>query len=268
MAMRTGTVSWGDADTRSSTGLFMRLEQGKNRVRILSKGPTQFYQHYIPNNVDGKFITVKCTSDSNTCPACLKAKQANSSKERESWSVKPRWYIQVLDRKDGGFKILEIPNSIVTAIKELSEDPDWGPTHKYDVTITRNPKGANPLYRVQASPPVPSPLTDKEREEAKTFLARKSERTGLLLVDSLAKPPSVEEVNDRLNLKPKNGDGNGSDHVTAKSKTKSPSSDTSPFDDDEEQDVQTVFKSVQSPKATSQRVDDPEGLDPSFVDDL
>lgn len=169
--------SWEDGDLGGND--FMSLEEGANPVRVF----TSPYQFYVVWTVDasGQKRKVKSTGDINSCPLVKRGEKAQ-----------PRWYVGVLDRDNGGKpSILEVGPQIFRQIVALSKNKKWGDPKRYDLNITRNPKGSQPLYVVTPEPP--EDLTADEKATIKEFMGR---------VDlvKMTEVPSADEILETLGL--------------------------------------------------------------------
>lgn len=112
----------------------------------------------------------------------------------EPYRPRPYYLFKALDRRSGQIKILRVSQQVAQNLKELAKSGSWGDLTRYDVNITRRPKGTNPLYLVMPSPP--TELTAEEKA-----LVAASE----LNLKNLARPAKVEWVqkfiDDRKNGK-------------------------------------------------------------------
>lgn len=147
-----GEVDWNSADSSSGKSDFMRLEEGENTVRVMSN-PIQFYIHWCtgPDGNKRKF-------NSPANDAAMLRRLEDSGFKRTA-----RWFVKVLDRRDNQFKALEIGPQVFNGIKSLHGNKRWGKVTGYDITITRAPKGTQPLYSVTPNPheALPSELKAK-----------------------------------------------------------------------------------------------------------
>ena len=122
-----------DIPTSESSGLFMKkLEQGENRMRILET-PIQGYVWWPEN--DNKPVRVKNPGDIET-------------------GVKDAKYFWFLTIAMGSeVKFLEIKQkTILSQIKALSENKEWGEVQDYDITITRSGQDLETQYTVVPNP--------------------------------------------------------------------------------------------------------------------
>jgi len=137
------------------SGNYLKLEEGKNKFRILSSAIIGW--EYWTN--DNKPVRLKEYPQEK--PADVKLEDNNS------YSIKHFWAFIVLDRKDAKVKIMEITQaSIMRAIEDLVQNEDWGDPKQYDITITRSGAGMETRYTVQ-----PSPNKELTKEE-KSLVAR------------------------------------------------------------------------------------------------
>ena len=150
-----GEVDWNSADSSTGKSDFMKLEEGENTVRIMSN-PIQFYIHWC-NGPDGSKRKFNSPVDD---PAMIRRLEDSGFKRTA------RWFIKVLDRRDNQFKALEIGPQVFNGIKSLYTNKRWGKVTGYDITITRAPKGTQPLYSVTPNPhePLPGDLKSKFQE--------------------------------------------------------------------------------------------------------
>lgn len=134
---------------RSSSN-YMKLSDGENRFRILSKPILGF---------------LDWTSDKK--PVRYRMDQQPSAPLVEGNRVKHFWAFVVWNVKEEKIQILELTQaSIQAAIKALSADEDWGsPVGTYDIKITKKGTKLETEYTVT---PVPkTPVSDKVREAFK-----------------------------------------------------------------------------------------------------
>lgn len=178
-----GEIDWNSGDVGSGGGSdFMRLEQSsKNRVRVVGN-PVQFYTHWI-ETPDGK----KKKINSPIGDAKLVKRLEDAGFKRQA-----RWFIKVLDRADGQFKLLEIGSQIYKGIKDLVQSEEWGPVTSYDITIARGAPGKQPLYSVM--PCAKAPLDASVKEALTAF----NDRVDL---SKLTQPADPDEVRKLLGWK-------------------------------------------------------------------
>jgi hypothetical protein len=175
-----GEIDWNAGDVSDGQGGktdFMRLEQGKSRIRVMGN-PTQFYIHWV-DTPDGKKRKVNSPIGDPTVVRKL---------EDAGFKRRARWMVKVLDRADGSFKLLEIGSQIYNGIKNLYLDEDWGPVTQYDVTVDRGTPGSQPLYRVTPRPK--SPLEGTFKDAYESF----NDRVNLTKLTQPAEPDTVREL--------------------------------------------------------------------------
>jgi len=148
---------------------FMKLEVGKNRVRIFPPAPGRTspfvvtFQHYV-DLPDGKKYTFACprVMEKKPCPVCNHAAklqrsgtEADKARAREL-SPSRRVYCVVLDRRnpDAGPQILGFGKMVHEQLVALRQDEDMGgdfthPVNGIDVIIERTGDGKfNTRYNV------------------------------------------------------------------------------------------------------------------------
>jgi len=146
-----GDVDWNTADSGSSGKTeFMRLTEGDNVIRIMAN-PIQLYVNWV-TLPDGTNKRINTPEDDD-----LARKLEDAGFKRQT-----NWMLKVLDRSDNQFKLLTISRQIFDAIKALAAHKKWGKVTGYDLTVTRGPKGKQPLYRVQPDPHEPLDSSLKE----------------------------------------------------------------------------------------------------------
>lgn len=183
MAITIGEVEWGTAAVSGGNGKdrvsdFMQLEQGDNKGRILSN-PQQFAVHWVVDET-GKKRKVNCATTG--CPVCLRGQDGDKAQ--------PRWLIKFYNRKENKVQLLEITSQVVNGVKDLVEDPEWGPVTDYDVNVKRGTPGSQPLYKVV--PGRRAPLTTEEKQALAEFDSR------VTSFDKFIKPPTPEAVSEKL----------------------------------------------------------------------
>ena len=181
-----GTVDWNDDNDSGFDGSstsWMKLEQGKNKIRIMGR-PTRFYVNWVEK--DGKRRKFNTPIGDPDLRRRL---------DDNDFKAKKRYLLTVLDRADtsasehGTFKILDIGPQIYQGIKELVNMEEYGAVNKYDVYINRGPKGQSPLYSVIGLPK--TELHPSLREQHKAF-------TSDLNIANIIKPADPKEIYDFL----------------------------------------------------------------------
>ena len=131
---------------------FMKLENGDNRIRIVS-APARINAHW-EKTVDGKNKKVVCPD--HDCPLCEKGERATA-----------RYQIQVIDRADPDkIKVLDCGKQVMNAISVFTADPDYGDPTEYDIKIKKEGSGRDTHYSAVAVPRK-VPLTAAEQEMVK-----------------------------------------------------------------------------------------------------
>jgi hypothetical protein len=153
---------WDEAEVKTGSE-FMKLVEGDNVVRI----------------TDGAGVPRKIRA----------AAERNCPLKKRGEKLQNRWYVGVINRKTKSAQVMEISSQIVSAIKKLYKDEDWGDPEQYDINVCRGPAGSQPLYTVIAKPK--KPLNDDD----KAMVARFVENTDL---KKMTTPPTPEEVAERL----------------------------------------------------------------------
>lgn len=176
-----GQVNWSDVQDskKADSSEFLRLSPGPNRVRILTL-PYQYQQHKL---MDGKKFLGRVNCAGDGCAACKLA-------EEQGGKAKTRWYLGVIERKTGMYKILDVGYALFKLIQNLAQDEEnWGPTENYDIVISQDPN-APPISFYSVLPTAKKPMTAED-------LAIKDD----IKYDELERrvePPSVEKVAERV----------------------------------------------------------------------
>lgn len=133
-------------ETPQSGGNFMKLQDGENKIRILSRP--------IVGWLDWKDKT----------PYRFPMKQ-KPEKPMDKNPIKHFWAFIVWNYNDQAVQILEITQqSIQAAIANLSKDEDWGAPFEYDIKITKKGKDLETKYTVT---PIPKkPIADNIKQAA------------------------------------------------------------------------------------------------------
>lgn len=133
---------------------YMKLEDGKNRLRILGSfedGSAIMGTEYWKTKEDGKRTPIRLKPG---VPVQADELELNSYGEPEM--PKHFWILPVWNYQAKQVQLLEITQkSIMGAIKNLAQDEEWGSPQEYDLTITRTGEKLKTEYAV-----VPSPRKD------------------------------------------------------------------------------------------------------------
>jgi hypothetical protein len=137
--------------TPATSSDFMKLGEGANNIRILSK-PLIGKLYWV--SPDG-LVREKGKGQKGDKPFRIEYSQ-KLPKEVLEFQTKEFWAMKVYDYKDEAIKILEITQaSILRSLYEFVNDPKWGDLRKYDVNIKREGSGMDTKYFVMPSPPTP-----------------------------------------------------------------------------------------------------------------
>jgi hypothetical protein len=121
----------------ASGGNYMKLQDGANKLRILS-APILGYEYWTDENK----------------PVRLKVMPEESPEDMKSeGKVKHFWAFVVWNYKEKRMQILELTQvSIQGPITDLVNSEDWGNPQEYDLTITKKGQKLDTEYTVQPSP--------------------------------------------------------------------------------------------------------------------
>lgn len=121
-------MAWVDIDVTSGGSDFLKLVDGDNKIRIVSKPVKQlvFWE-------DGK---KRVTTNPN--------EKVDGKGPRQSWTM------YAIDRADGAVKLFTMGPSIAHALNELAGSPDYKFTDypNYDLNIKRTGSGMETRYTV------------------------------------------------------------------------------------------------------------------------
>lgn len=118
-------------------GTYMKLQQGDNKFRILSKPIIGWldWKDKVPHRF----------------PFANKPKAPMGEQ-----AIKHFWAMIVFDYADQGVKILEITQSTIQkAIADLAKDEEWGSPSQYDIKVGRKGQDLSTEYSVTPSPKKP-----------------------------------------------------------------------------------------------------------------
>lgn len=221
-----GATSW-DIDTGSSfkkgpsaKDLYLRLEQGSNVIRIITK-PHEYLVHQgFKPDPQAPGYGKKVMSSKFYGEDCL---------EKPPWNLKAkrRWLVGVIDRKTQSYKLLDISKSVFDGIRELVRDSDYGPTEGYDIDIKVDKQGgATGYYKVVPKPAKPlSPadleikqnvdLEDLKRRCSPPTCQQMEERVKAIIAEAGGKVPanntSATVSNSATNVENHDSDNSGDD---------------------------------------------------------
>lgn len=162
-----------DIPTSESSGLFMKkLEQGENRMRILN-APIPGYVWWPEGG--NKPMRVKKPGD---IPTGVK-------------DAKYFWFLTIAMGNE--VKFLELKQkTILSQIKALSDNKEWGEVQDYDITITRSGQDLETQYTV-----VPNPKKAIDDEASKKWVDMKARyNADNLFTNGSPLEPSEEKAQD------------------------------------------------------------------------
>lgn len=134
-------------ETPQGAGAYMKLQQGENKFRILSKP--------IIGWLDWKDKTPHRFPFRN-----------KPEKPMGEQAIRHFWSMLVFDYADKSVKILELTQSTIQkSIEHLAKDEDWGNPGDYDIKITKSGQDKSTEYKVNPSPK--KPLSDDIKAAAK-----------------------------------------------------------------------------------------------------
>jgi len=181
------------------SGIFYKLEEGDNEVRILCEFKP-FGSHFNKATNTSTF----CVGKENGCPVCKEG----------IIPVKPRFLGYVIDRKDGKIKLAEFGYQIIKQISDLSNNIHWSFEEfpDYDMTIIKT-EGAITSYNVQGIPDKHD-ITNTEKEELEKFIT-----THGTLEENISKKKQVQiekngtVINEELGGSPTDEDLEATDNI-------------------------------------------------------
>ena len=120
---------------------FMKLEDGDNNFRILSKASVG-YEYWTEDNKPKRSKTKWAE-----VPSDIKMRDGKAT------SIKHFWNFLVYNYKLKAVQSLEITQAtVMKALTALVENPKWGNPTKYDITITKTGKELLTKYSVVPNP--------------------------------------------------------------------------------------------------------------------
>lgn len=181
-----GEIQWSDdvfggSDKKkvNSKDLFLRLDEGSNELRLVTQ-PFQYLVHKYKKEGDtGYGQKVSCSAIHGSCPLCSPTDKA-----------KPRWFLGVISRKTGTYKILDVSFAVFSDVRKLAQNTKhWGDPTKYDIDIIVDKNGgATGYYSVQPMPKEPLSAADQLIKD----------NVDLDDLKRRATPPTPEAVQKRL----------------------------------------------------------------------
>lgn len=126
-------------------GAYMKIQQGENKIRILSKPIIGWldWKDKVPHRF--RF-------------------NAKPEKPLDKGPIKNFWAFIVWNYNEQAIQVLEITQATIQgAIQNLSRDSDWGAPYDYDIKITRKGQDLSTEYSIT---PVPKKAVDETIHKA------------------------------------------------------------------------------------------------------
>lgn len=176
-----GATSWDEVEVKqprkSQKDLFLRLDNGDNVVRIITK-PHEYLVHTVKLDPKEPGFGHRIMSSQFHGSDPLTEPPYNSKPKR-------RWYIGVIDRKTASYKILDMSTQVFKGIQELVRDEEWGDPSQYDVNIKVDKEGGPSSY-YNVIPKNKKPLSSADLEIRQNVDLEELKRK--------CTPPTPEEV--------------------------------------------------------------------------
>jgi hypothetical protein len=163
MSTTHGETDYNENGSGSGKAEFLKLSQGKHKLRLLTK-PHKYPTHkgIKVEGEKGFGRKVPCSAEytgtgketkyvSGTCPICDIAEVKLCKKLKPS----TQYMYWVLDRgSPETAKVIDVSWSIFSIIKGLSSQEEWGDPQTFDIAISKNPasKGPSDYYLVAPLP--------------------------------------------------------------------------------------------------------------------
>ncbi len=133
----------------SNKGDFMKLAEGSNNIRVLSKPLIGKLYWVSPEGI----VRDRGRGEKGDKPFRVEytSKLPNGVLD---FQTKEFWMMKVWDYKEKSVKILEVTQaSILRSLYEFVRDEKWGDLREYDINIKREGSGIDTKYFVMPSPP-------------------------------------------------------------------------------------------------------------------
>lgn len=135
--------------TPASKSEFMKLVEGSNNIRILSKPLIGKLYWVSPEGV----VRERGRGEKGDKPYRVNYKTKLPDNVLDL-HVKEFWMMQIWDYKAGCLKVLELTQaSILNSLNEFVKDEKWGDPRAYDINLKREGSGIETKYFVMPSPP-------------------------------------------------------------------------------------------------------------------
>ena len=155
------------------SGAFIKLEDGTNRVRIVSE-PVEEFEH-MTKNEEGKWSVSRCIG--RGCPVC---QMGDKSKKRYHFAAISR-NDQMKNEMKAEVKLLTVGQQVYGQLWDLMTSEDWKfeTVPDYDMNIIRKGEKLNTEYSVQPLPRKELNAADAETvKSSKNVVALVNERYG------------------------------------------------------------------------------------------
>lgn len=130
------SVNFKGNNKKSSKDLYLKLAQGNNIVRILTKPASYLVHFYKAHEDDPGFGTRILSSQYHGADPLVE----------KGLKPKTRWLFGVIDRTTGTYKLLDVSYSVIKGVRELVNDEDWGDPTQYDINIKVDKEGGPTGY--------------------------------------------------------------------------------------------------------------------------
>ena len=175
-------IDWGKIEApKSGGGKFLKLDNGKHKVRLIGK-PYLHFKHWEP-------IPANCGGLESGCPICARAVETKN----KSYYPRQRYAINCIDRDDNNaLKILDAGSTIFSTFRTYGEQTKIDPSGKDgpDFIIVVDVPGSDVRHtKYQVIPLANVPFTDAEKKRL---------NEGLHNLEDTFKVDSNEEITNRL----------------------------------------------------------------------
>ena len=223
-SVRFGATSWDEVEIHepkkqrtNSKDLFMKLAEGPNVIRIITK-PHEYLVHNFKVDPKDPGFGDKINSSLAHGRDPLTEAPYNSKPKR-------RWLVGIIDRRTGGYRILDMSSSVFRGIQELVRDSDWGDPSQFDISVNVK-KDAGPAGYYTVVPKSKRPLSASDLQIKQQVDVEDLKRR--------CTPPTPEEVQKRLDfILSKRNKTNGGSSTTETSSTDHSSGSVDMSDSDE-----------------------------------
>lgn len=149
-----GFTNWDSLPKKKGKDDFLTLKNGSNKMRLVTKPALYWVHKYKPTDDDpgyGEKVYCSYREGDSTCPLC-----------DEGYKRYLRCYIGVIDRSSDSYKLVDLTENVMTDIKTLANDDEWGDPSRYDIDIVVN-KAAQGQGYYTVIPKPHKALTDNDK---------------------------------------------------------------------------------------------------------